>query len=100
MLPNNRVPGRRSEIFLLPSSQFTAVGAPSAVATPRARSAGVAWKDACRGLGDQLGSCCDPVLLLFATHHDIERVVGQRALQRLGLVPRRAHPDVSLFIGG
>jgi NAD(P)-dependent dehydrogenase (short-subunit alcohol dehydrogenase family) len=31
-------------------------------------------------------------------HHDLDRIVRQRSLQRLRLIPRRAHPDVSLLI--
>ena len=32
-------------------------------------------------------------------HHDPERVIRQWPLQRLRLVPRCAHPDVTFFIG-
>ena len=35
-----------------------------------------------------------------AAHHDLERIVRQWPLQRLGLVPRRAHPNVPFLIGG
>jgi hypothetical protein len=38
------------------------------------------------------------LVLIGAAHHDLQRVVGRGALQRLGLVPRRAHPDVALLI--
>ena len=44
-------------------------------------------------------SCCSPVFLVRAAHHDLERVIRQRTLQRLGFIPRRAHPDVPLLIG-
>ena len=39
------------------------------------------------------------ILFLSSTHDDPERVVRQRSLQRLGFVPRRAHPHISLFVG-
>jgi hypothetical protein len=39
------------------------------------------------------------VFLLGAAHDDLERVVSQRPLQRLRLIPRRAHPDIPFFIG-
>ena len=35
-----------------------------------------------------------------AAPHDFQRVVRQRPLKRLCLVPRRTHPDVVLFVGG
>jgi hypothetical protein len=39
-----------------------------------------------------------PILLVGPASDDLERVVGQRASQRLRLVPRRSHPQVPLFI--
>ena len=44
-------------------------------------------------------SCCSPVFLIPAAHHQRDRVIRQRPLQRLRLVPRRAHPDVALLVG-
>jgi hypothetical protein len=38
------------------------------------------------------------VLLVGAAHHNSQRVVWQRPLQRLCLVPWCAHPDVALFV--
>jgi hypothetical protein len=38
------------------------------------------------------------VLLVLSAHHDPQRIIRQRPLQRLGLIPRRAHPDVALFV--
>ena len=32
--------------------------------------------------------------------HDLQRIIRQRPLQRLRLVPRRAHPDIALLISG
>ena len=32
-------------------------------------------------------------------HHDLERIIGQWALQRLRVIPRRPHPNVPFFIG-
>jgi hypothetical protein len=37
-----------------------------------------------------------PVFLVGTTRDDLQRVVGQWPLQRLGFVPRRAHPNVPL----
>ena len=37
-------------------------------------------------------------IILAAGRDDPERAVRKRPLQRLGLVPRRAHPDV-VFLG-
>src|SRR5271169_5590481 len=37
-------------------------------------------------------SCRRLVFLIGATRHDLQRVVGQWPLQRLCLIPRRAHP--------
>ena len=41
-------------------------------------------------------SCGDLVFLVRSPHDDFQRVVRQRPLQRLGLIPGRAHPDVAL----
>jgi hypothetical protein len=35
----------------------------------------------------------------FAPHDDLQRIIRERPLQRLRLIPRRAHPNVALFIG-
>ena len=40
-----------------------------------------------------------PIFLVGPARYDLERLVRQRPLQRLGFVPRRAHPNVALFIG-
>ena len=46
-------------------------------------------------------SCCRRAILFVGpAHDDPERIVRQWPLQRLGLVPRCAHPNVPLFIGG
>ena len=45
-------------------------------------------------------SCCSPVFLIPAAHHQRDRVIRQRPLQRLGLIPWRAHPHVAFLIGG
>jgi hypothetical protein len=34
-------------------------------------------------------SCCSPVFLVRASHHDPERIIRQWPLQRLCLIPRR-----------
>jgi hypothetical protein len=39
------------------------------------------------------------IFLLGAAHHDLERIIGQRPLQRLRLIPRRARPNVALLVG-
>ena len=39
------------------------------------------------------------VFLVSATHDDLERIIRQRSLQWLGLIPRRAHPNVALLVG-
>ena len=44
-------------------------------------------------------SCRRPVFLVRPSHHDLERIIRQWPLQRLRLVPRRAHPDIALLIG-
>src|ERR1035437_7804882 len=38
-------------------------------------------------------------IILAAGRNDLESTVRQRPLQRLGLVPRCAHPDVVFFSG-
>ena len=43
-------------------------------------------------------SCCSPVFLIPAAHHQRDRVIRQRPLQRLGLIPWRAHPYVSFLV--
>jgi hypothetical protein len=43
-----------------------------------------------------LGRCL--IFLVCPTRHDLQRIIRQRSLQRLGLVSRRAHPDVALLI--
>jgi hypothetical protein len=45
-------------------------------------------------------SCCRLVLFVGPAHDDPERVVQQRSLQRLRVIPRCAHPYVAFFIGG
>ena len=44
------------------------------------------------------GSCGSLVLLVRSPRDDLQGVIRQRPLQRLRLVPRRAHPDVALFV--
>jgi hypothetical protein len=44
-------------------------------------------------------SCGESVFLVRATHDDLQDIVGQRPLQRLGFIPLRSQPDVALFIG-
>jgi hypothetical protein len=44
-------------------------------------------------------SCCRFVLLVHATHDDLERIIGQGTLQGFRLLPRRAQPDIALFVG-
>jgi hypothetical protein len=34
------------------------------------------------------------------TRHDPQRIIRQRPLQRLGFIPRRAHPNVVVRITG
>ena len=36
------------------------------------------------------------IFLVGTTGDNLERVIRQRSLQRLRLIPRRAHPDVAL----
>jgi hypothetical protein len=38
-------------------------------------------------------SCCSPVFHIPAAHHQRDRVIRQRPLQRLGLIPWRVHPQ-------
>jgi hypothetical protein len=40
------------------------------------------------------------VFLVGTPHHDVEHVIRKRSLQRLRLIPRRAHPDIALLVGG
>jgi hypothetical protein len=40
------------------------------------------------------------ILLVGTAHDDPERVIRQWPLQPLRFIPRRAHPDMTLFIGG
>jgi hypothetical protein len=42
-------------------------------------------------------SRCDPIFLLRPAHHDPERIIRQRPLQRLGLIPRRASRHRALW---
>jgi hypothetical protein len=46
------------------------------------------WRISCGGL----------VFLVHTARDDPDRIVGQRPLQRLGFIPRRAHPDVALLL--
>jgi hypothetical protein len=41
---------------------------------------------------------CRLVFLIRAAHHDLDRVVRQWPPQRLGVVPRSAHPHVPLLV--
>ena len=38
------------------------------------------------------------IFLVLTAHHNFERIIRQRPLRRLRLVPRCAHPDVTLFM--
>src|SRR5258707_11881553 len=40
------------------------------------------------------------VFLIGPAHDDLQGAIGQRTLQRLRLVPRRAHPDIAFFLIG
>jgi hypothetical protein len=40
-----------------------------------------------------------PIFLVRTAHHNPERIIRELPLQRLGLIPWRAHPNVALFIG-
>jgi hypothetical protein len=44
-------------------------------------------------------SCRRLIFLVSPTGDDLERVIRQRALPRLRLIPWRSHPHVPLFIG-
>jgi hypothetical protein len=44
-------------------------------------------------------SCGGLVFLICTSDDDLDCIVRQRSLQRLGLIPQRAHPDVTLLIG-
>ena len=48
---------------------------------------------------DQQLRCCRAVFFVCAAHHDLENVIRQRSLQRLRLIPWRAHPDIALLLG-
>jgi hypothetical protein len=50
-----------------------------------------------RGCGEGI-SCSGLVFLVGAAGDDPDRIVGQRSLQVLGLIPRRPHPDVALLV--
>ncbi|MEH2563463.1 hypothetical protein V1289_003090 [Bradyrhizobium sp. AZCC 2289] len=38
------------------------------------------------------------VFLVDSSRDDLERIIRQRPLQRLRLIPRRAHPDIALLV--
>jgi hypothetical protein len=40
-----------------------------------------------------------PIFLVCPTRHDLERIIRQRPLQRLRLIPRRAQPHVAPLVG-
>ena len=40
------------------------------------------------------------VFLVLAAGDDPDRIVRQRPLERLRLVPRSAHPDIAFLVGG
>jgi hypothetical protein len=44
-----------------------------------------------------VNSCRGLIFLVRAAHNDPEHIIRQRPLQRLRLVPRRAHPHVSFL---
>jgi hypothetical protein len=47
------------------------------------------------------GSCRRSLVFLVGTaRNDLQRIVGQRPLQRLGLISWRAHPDVAFLVRG
>src|ERR1700746_1096244 len=52
------------------------------------------------GLTFRQSLCGGLIFLLLTLHHDPRRVIWQRPLQRLGLVPRCTHPDLSLIVSG
>jgi hypothetical protein len=39
-----------------------------------------------------------PIFFVRSPHDDLQRIIQQWSLQSLGLVPRRTHPHVALFI--
>ena len=43
--------------------------------------------------------CRSLVLFVLPARDNLERVIGQWPLQRLRLIPRRAHPDVPFLVG-
>jgi hypothetical protein len=43
-------------------------------------------------------SCCHSIFFVRPAHHDLERIIRQRPLQRLRLISRRAHPQIALFV--
>src|SRR5260370_31557157 len=45
-----------------------------------------------------MGLCRRAVLFVCPARHDLQRIVGQWPLPRLGLIPRCAHPDVPIFL--
>ena len=45
------------------------------------------------------GLCPRLVFLIGAAHDDLERIIGQWTLQRLRLLPGRAHPDIPFLLG-
>jgi hypothetical protein len=47
----------------------------------------------------QKRSRCRPIFLVCTTRHNLQRVVRQRPLQRLGLIPRSSHPNVAFLFG-
>jgi hypothetical protein len=58
-------------------------------------------EDRCTIMGDASWSGYRRAILFVGPAHvDPERIIWQWPLQRLGLVPRRAHPDIPFFIGG
>ena len=40
-----------------------------------------------------------PIFFVRSPHHDLQRIIQQWPLQSLGLIRRRAHPDITFFIG-
>src|SRR5258708_16502866 len=56
-------------------------------------------QDASKRRGPSWSCCRRAILFLSTAHDDPERVIRQRPLQRLGLIPRPAHPDITFFIG-
>jgi hypothetical protein len=58
------------------------------------------WISISFGTKDIASLCCHPIFLLAPARDNLERVIPQRPLQRLRLIPRRSHPNVALLIGG